>query len=180
MGRGRGNTGYPATLRREVPGQRSGPRSPCRGRSGWSRGRNTTGTAAVSQDRPAGLVRTLQVPPCPGTPDCRLTAKGARIDLISMKVSQNGRVSPKYVKKASVSPYSQNGSRKSPLEIPRFPFLAAFSPKELMGHFDASAELFVKTTKCRPVAHPVMSREVSVRYPHGSPQQAASGDPLLI
>ena len=59
----------------------------------------------------------------------------ARFDLILLKLSQNARVSPKYVEKAWHSPYFQNGLRISPLDILRFPFLAAFSHKELMVLF---------------------------------------------
>ena len=79
-------------------------------------------------------------------------------------------------KRPVLVPIFQNGSRKSPLKILRFPFSVAFSPKELMGHSDASVDFIVKTTKCRPVAHPVMSREVGAQIPPQSPQQAASGD----
>ena len=73
----------------------------------------------------------------------------ARIEVISCKVSQNGGVSPRNVGKACHAPYFQNRLGKSPLEILRFPYLAAFSHKELMGYFEARAEFIVKTTKCR-------------------------------
>ena len=46
----------------------------------------------------------------------------ARFHLISIKLVQNRVVSPKYVEKASVYPCFQNGSQKSPLEIPGFPY----------------------------------------------------------
>ena len=59
----------------------------------------------------------------------------ARIDLILLKVSQNGEVSAKLSEKACHSPCFQKRARNSPLEIPRFPFCVAFSPKELMDHF---------------------------------------------
>ena len=85
---------------------------------------------------PAGPGRSPWGPPCTQDPqNCPPTAKGARIDLILHKVSQNGQVSPKYIEKASHSPYIQNGLGKSPLEILRFPFWPAFSCKELMGLF---------------------------------------------
>ena len=60
----------------------------------------------------------------------------ARFHDISLKVSRNGHVSPKYVEKACLSPYIQNELVKSPLEILRFPICLAFSHKELMAHFD--------------------------------------------
>ena len=77
----------------------------------------------------------------------------ARFQVISCKVSQNQGVSPKYHEKACVSPCFQNGSRKSPLEILRFPKTLAFSPKELMGLFWPDLEFYVKMTKCRLNVH---------------------------
>ena len=59
----------------------------------------------------------------------------ARFNVISCKVKQNGQVSPKYVQKASHSPYIQNRVKNSPLEILRFPVSSAFSHKELMTHY---------------------------------------------
>ena len=59
----------------------------------------------------------------------------ARLRSISWKLSQNGRVSPKYVEKACHSPCLQNELKNSPLEILRFPILLAFSHKELMVPF---------------------------------------------
>ena len=85
---------------------------------------------------PAGPVGLGTPQPSLGYPrKCRLLANMARFHDIYCKVSQNREVSSKYVDKACHSPYFQNGSKKSPLEIPRFPYLTAFSHKELMGHF---------------------------------------------
>ena len=111
----------------------SGP-PPWRGWVGSRVGGRTNGGGGHGQDHPAGPVRTLQVPPCPSLSECRLLAKGARFDLNSLKVSQNDEVSPKSAEKASRSPYIQNGLQKSPLEILGFPYIPAFSHKELMGH----------------------------------------------
>ena len=86
--------------------------------------------------------------------ECRLWAYMARFNVILLKVSQNRQVSPKYHQKASHSPYFQNGSKNPPLGILRFPFRLAFSPKELLGHFDASRVIIVKMTKCRSNVHP--------------------------
>ena len=74
-------------------------------------------------------------PPCTGPLECPPRANMATFDLILLNYSQNGQVSPKYVEKAYVSPYFQNRSQKSPLEILRIPFSSAFSHKELMGSF---------------------------------------------
>ena len=85
---------------------------------------------------PPGPVRSLQDPPCTRTSQIAASWPiTARFDLNFSKVKQNGRVSLKYVEKAYVSPCSQNGLQMSPLEIPGFPYLLAFSPKELMGLF---------------------------------------------
>ena len=69
------------------------------------------------------------------------------------KVSQNGRVSLKSVNKACHSPYSQNAAENSPLGILRFLIFAAFSHKELMGHFDASRVVYCQTDEVSPSVH---------------------------
>ena len=79
----------------------------------------------------------VQAPPGPGQGAGTSSGKRARYDLILLKVSQNGIVSPKIVNKACRSPYFQNGLRNSPLGIPEIPFSSAFSHKELMVPFDA-------------------------------------------
>ena len=131
-----------------VPAKRA--RRPCRGRSGGDMRAGWAGPVPPLRGPvgvPAGpsLYRTLAIP-----------ASGpirARFYDISLKVSQNGQVSPRNVEKASHSPYIQNELRKSALGILRFPFSSAFSHKELLGHFDASTGIIVKTTKCRPDVH---------------------------
>ena len=131
----RGTTHRP---RGAVPGQRSGPRTPCRGGSGWSWGCGRAPAVFGGGDgypHPPGPVGQPRAA-LPGIPlECRLWAKRARFHDISYKVSQNDEVSPKYHEKACHSPCLQNGLRKSPLEILRFPILRAFSHKELMGLF---------------------------------------------
>ena len=109
--------------------QRSGPRKPCKGWSGWVAGARASGYPPFGPGRvPAG-------PSLVTSSECRLWANKARFNLISQKLSQNGRVSLKYVEKACHSPYVQNRVQKSPLEILRFTFSVAFSHKELMGLF---------------------------------------------
>ena len=110
----------------------------------------------------------------------RLWANKARFSDILLKSSQNREVSPKSVEKAYHSPYFQNRVRKSPLEILRFPFLPAFSHKELSGHFDPYVDIIVKMTKCRPNVHTRTCPRRGRSYPHRSPQQAAPGDRLLM
>ena len=126
----------PSTLKSPPPGLTSeaGPGSP--------RGAGVGGLVR------AGGGRALY-PPCgpgrswtrPGPPWYRTLANAAsgpiraRIRVIYSKVSQNHEVSPENVQKAYHSPYFQNGRQKSPLDILRFLFLAAFSHKELMASF---------------------------------------------
>ena len=85
-------------------------------------------------------------------------ANRARFRPHFLKVSQNGGVSPKSHQKACHTPYSQNGSQKSPLGIPGIPFSVAFSHKELMGHFYRYSYIIVKMTKCRQDVHTSVTR----------------------
>ena len=73
----------------------------------------------------------------------------ARYHLIPYKVSQNRRVSLKYVHKASHTPCFQNGLQKSPLDFLEIPFWPVFSHKELMAPFRPNPDFTVKMTKCR-------------------------------
>ena len=90
----------------------------------------------------------------------------ARISSILLKVSQNAEVSPKYVEKASHSPYSQNELGKSALDFLRFPLLLAFSHKELMTLFEASRTLYGQNDEVSPRCTPRYVRERVARYPH--------------
>ena len=155
MGTGVGYTGwvYRVGSRRAIPGyypaargdllnQRSGPRKALQGPGvGGFRRSGALGDGGGSQTHPAGPVGASG-PSLVWDPDCRLSANRARFQLLFYKVSQNGQVSLKYVHKASHSPYFQNASQKSPLGILRFPFLTAFSHKELMAHFDPYPRLY--------------------------------------
>ena len=132
---------YPPTqLLEEDPRsrQRSGPRKAHRAWSGWSAGSGRTrdggGTAPGTTLRARS--GTLQVPSLSQDPQNAASWPiWAGFDLIFLKLSQNGGVSPESVEKACRSPYFQNGSGKSPLKILRFPFLLAFSHKELLVAF---------------------------------------------
>ena len=134
--------------------------------------------------------RTSAHPPCgPGRP-CwppwwaprAIAASGpirARFQLHFYKVSQNGQVSPKYVHKACHSPCFHFRLQKSPLEILRFPFLRAFSPKELMTLFWPDLGFLVKMTKCRPYVHTCARRGRSIP-PRCHASKLAPVTPLLI
>ena len=115
--------------------QRSGPRKPPQGAGvgGYlhSAPKVFGGGTGSGTTTPCGRARSA----VPEPSECRLWAHMARFDLISQKSSQNDEVSPKSVEKACNSPCFQNGLRKSPLEILRFPICPAFSHKELLGFF---------------------------------------------
>ena len=132
---------------------------------------------AMPRTHPPGPVGPLQGPPWYGS---GLSAASgpirARIRVILLKVSQNGQVSPKSYEKASHSPYSQNGPRKSPLDFLGIPFWPAFSGKELMVPFWPRVVLYCQNDEVSPECTPIMSREVVPDTPTLSPQQAALGD----
>ena len=114
-----GTTQPPCTARgAQACTAKRAPEGPARAWSGWY----MPGWARV----PRTTLRARSVTPGPlpvlGTRFRRLLANKARFTLILLKVSQNGRVSRKYVEKACHSPYLQNSVQKSPLEILRFPF----------------------------------------------------------
>ena len=127
--------------------------------------------------RPSGTHPSGRSVPCrpslvPPRADAASGPIGARFDLISCKVSHFRVVSPEYPEKACHSPRLQNGSGKSPLQILRFPFRPAFSPKELLTLFRPEADFIVKMMKCRLDVHAKGSHDT----PTVSPQQAAPGD----
>ena len=156
-----GSSTDPASCEAEACSSEAGPGSPQRGLE-W------VGTCIAPARAPEPPTpdpcRVLRGPlRCPGPLPASWPIR-ARISLIYCKVSQNRRVSPEYCQKACHSPCSQNGPRKSPLGILRFPFWRAFSPKELMGHFDAWTYIIVKMTKCRQDVH-TWSRERVTQIP---------------
>ena len=123
---------------------------------------------AAPETTPAGPGRSPRCPPCLRT--LRNAASGpirTRFQLNSVKYSQTDEVSPKYAEKASHSPYIQNGSGMSPLDILRFPILPAFSHKELMVLFLTRRHVYCQNDEVSPRCTPWMSRERVVRYPHG-------------
>ena len=125
---------YPATLLGEGPTPAKRAPEPCRGGVGGCRAWANLGDGGEVGTHPSDPVG-LPAGALPGT--SRNAASWpirARFHDISKKHSQNGQVSPKSVEKASVSPYFQNGPRKSPLGFLGFPFSLAFSHKELMGY----------------------------------------------
>ena len=71
----------------------------------------------------------------------------------SIKLVKTAKCHQNSSKRPVIVPIFKNGLGKSPLEFLGFLFWPAFSPKELMGHFDAQLRIIVKTTKCRRVVH---------------------------
>ena len=100
--------GYYPAARGGVLNQRSGPRKPCRGWSGWVQGSGRTrygdggGDGRYHPSGPVGptsgpsLYLPLRLPP--------YSQKRARFQVISYKVSQNDEVSPEFAEKACHSP----------------------------------------------------------------------------
>ena len=131
------------------------PRKPCRGWSGWGAGSGRTGDGGGhGQDHPAGPVGPaswpslsfpLRMPP-PGH-------RGRDSTSFTVKLVKTTKCRSNITKRPVIVPIFKNGSRMSPLEIPGFPLLLAFSHKELMGLLDPRADFLVKMTKCRPFVH---------------------------
>ena len=95
---------HPARCRGEVPDQRSGPRKPCRGWSGWVWELGRDGAWGRPWYHPSGPVGDPS-PPCTRTSRiCPSWPIRATFDLISYKVSQNREVSSVFVNKACHSP----------------------------------------------------------------------------
>ena len=135
---------------------------------GRRRGRSlpTLRARSVSLREPS-LVGTLQI----------AASQPIRAELRSYfsKVSQNGIVSTKSHEKACHSPYSQNAVQKSPLEIPRFLFWPAFSPKELMVLFLTHGHVYCQNDEVSPDVHTSYVTRNERQIPPRCPQQAASG-----
>ena len=116
-----GNTGtYPVAIcpRAEVPQPASDCREralPCRGRVGWKQvGTDPFACPSTRNPRTPPLRGPVAAPRAPG-PWGSLGAprsKRARFHVISWKVSEDGKVSPKSVEKAWHSPYIPKRGRK--------------------------------------------------------------------
>ena len=124
---------YPAA-RGEVQNQRSGPAGSCREPEWWVL---ELGRTWGRRRYPEPTLRARSVhagPPWFWVPYCRLTAKGRDSTSYSIKLVKTAKCQRKVMKRPVIVPNSQNDLRKSPLEIPGFPFCSAFSHKELMGY----------------------------------------------
>ena len=72
----------------------------------------------------------------PGAGPCRVPPRRDSTSF-PVKLVKRPECHRKVMKRPTLVPNSQNGSGKSPLEIPGIPFWLAFSHKELMGYFGA-------------------------------------------
>ena len=156
-----GNTGsqaLPSSRARKSPVQRSGPRSLLQGggvggTGDWARVLVYGGRGRL-YPHPSGPVGPLQA--LPGIYPRNAHLGPIRRDSTSFprKLVKTAKCHRKVSKRPVIVPILQNGSEKSPLDFLRFPFITAFSHKELMGGFDPTSGLYVKMTKCRHCAHP--------------------------
>ena len=140
-----GSTTQPPCAREEQaqPAKRA-PDGPAGAGSGWvgCSGRVTGGgTAPRTTLRARSGTRTL---PVLGPSECRLLAITARFHSYSRNLVKTAKCHQNVTKRPVIVPISQNGSRKSPLDFLGFTFWLAFSHKELMGHFEPTARVYVK------------------------------------
>ena len=152
----------------------AGPGSPARAGVGGS----GAGTTPSRVPGPAGARPAPGPPtPAPWAYGARFAVQGpphgqkARFHYISQKLSEKDEVSTKSVQKACHSPCFQNRSKKSPLEIPRFPISPAFSHKELMVPFWPMVSVLCQndevSTVCTPLNVTRKGRQIPPRC-HGA------------
>ena len=174
---------HPAARGGKVPPSEAGPGSSCRELEwvGWGLdGRTGTAAGTAPGYHPFGARSVPVGPPCTQDPwNAASWPIRARFQSYSLKVSQNRRVSPKYVHKASHSPYFQNGLHKSPLGFLRFPYFSAFSPKELMGHFRPYLRLLCQNDEVSLDVHTMLHAKWSSDTPTDD-AASRSCHPLLI
>ena len=160
-----GYTGYyPPTAQGRTHTSEAGPGSPAgAGVGGYGAWVRVQGVRR--RDGPGPTLRVRSVTLCPPwSRTSQNAASGpikARFQSFLYKVSQKAEVSPKSTQKASHSPYIQNGLQKSPLDFLRFPFLRAFSHKELMGHFRPYTALYCQNDEVSPDVHTFRTPDVT-------------------
>ena len=102
------------------------------GRSGWYLGPEYP---CAPGDHPSGPVGSLQAPPCHLPENAASWPIRRDSTSFSIKLVKTAECHQNMSKRPTLVPISQNGSRKSPLDILGFPISLAFSHKELMGMF---------------------------------------------
>ena len=128
-------TGYYPAARGGSQVQRSGPRNALQGMEWVVPGSRTSLHAQVRTRTPDHPLRP-QGPPGPASlSGVLLAGKGRDSGTFPGKLVKTTKCHQKSTKRPAIVPIFQNGLQKSPLDFPRFPYLAAFSHKELMGLF---------------------------------------------
>ena len=163
--------GTQPAARGEVQVQRSGPRRLLQG-AGVGGTWSSDVPAVTHPTTPCGRARFAGWALKPASWPIR-----ARLTSYFYKVSQNSEVSPKYVNKASLSPYIQNGSQKSPLGILGFPYSLAFSHKELMTLFWAYGQLYCQNDEVSPGCTHHVTRKGRPDTPRSTRDKLATVDP---
>ena len=124
------------------------------GWSGWS-GAGTDPsacpcTSAQPPTHPAGPVG----PPRPSlVGGWAPRAKGRHLSTFPGNLVKTAKCHRNMCKRPVIVPIFQNAVQKSPLGILRFTFLAAFSHKELMGHFRPRVILYCQNDEVSPGVH---------------------------
>ena len=136
-----GSTQPSSCPREEVPSTaKRAPEPPCRGGGVGGTGDWTRDPGVRWAGRYIPTLRARSVP-CRALPGIYLRIAHLRPiwrELTSYpgNLVKTAKCRRKVSKRPVIVPICQNGVGKSPLEIPRFPKVAAFSPKELMVPFD--------------------------------------------
>ena len=133
-----------------------------------------TGRCAAPGPPLRGPVSALWALPCPGPSECRPWPIGRDSMTFLIKLVKTAKCHQNVSKRPPLVPIFQNGSQKSPLEILRFPYSAAFSPKELMGHFRPYPGHYCQNDEVSTVCTPWFSTRNGRRYPHGHPAASCS------
>ena len=115
------------------------PEVPCRGTGVGGQGGLAVPFACPctgARPAPAPTLRARSAP-CRDLPGAGPSprAKGRELRSFPRKLVKTAKCHQKTSKRPTLVPIFQNGSQKSPLDFLRFPILAAFSHKELIGPF---------------------------------------------
>ena len=151
-------TQLPRAEARRNPTSEAGPVTPAGGGvGGWGGLADpfACDIPGTSEPTPSGPGRYSPAPGrgLPGSP--RAAGLGRDSMPYSLKLVKTTKCHRKVFKRPTLVPVCQNGSGKSPLEIPRFPFWLAFSCKELMGHFDPWTIVYCQNDEVSPVCTPM-------------------------
>ena len=169
--------------RGEVQHQRSGPVGPA-GAGVVGAGARTYRAAGTAPGPPLrGPVDALWASPCPGPSECRPGPIRRDSMKFLRKLVKTAECHQKCQKRPVIVPILQNGYQKSPLDFLGFPFGAAFSHKELMGHFEAYTDVHCQNDEVSTVCTGRYSASGRERGVSDTPTVTAASrywSPLLI